>query len=115
VNIFTLLFVVLIPFSTSLMNDYPADMAAEMFFNANMLVLSSLLAFNWWYACKKGYLELEENQAHIANAAWSGMLLPGISVLAIIISFIYPGWSTLAYLLIPAILYFPKRTRRPCG
>lgn len=112
-NIFILLFVVLIPFSTSLMNDYPDDMAAEVFFNSNMIILSSMLALNWWYSFKKGYIELEENQAHIATATRSGILLPAIAALAIVISFVYPGWSTIAYLLIPFIIYFPKLTRRP--
>ena len=50
-NIFVLMFVVLIPFSASMMNDYTSNMVAEVFFNSNILIITSLLAFNWWYSC----------------------------------------------------------------
>ncbi|MFH1386233.1 MAG: TMEM175 family protein [bacterium] len=104
-NIFILLFVVLTPFSTSLMNDYPDDMVAEIFFNLNMLVLSSMMAFNWWYSFKKNYIETEENQEHIAKVTRKGLVFPAIALLAVIASFVVPGWSSLAYLLIPIISF----------
>lgn len=104
-NIFILMFAVLIPFSASLMNDYTDDMIAEVFFNSNMFALSSMLAFNWWYSRRKDYLEEEEDQAHLSRFSRKSLIFPAMAALAILISFIFPGWSSLAYLLIPVIAF----------
>lgn len=104
-NVFILMFVVLIPFSASLMNDYTEDMVAEVFFNSNMFALSSMLAFNWWYSSRKNYLEVEGDQAHLSRVNRNGLLFPAVAALAILISFIFPGWSSLAYLLIPVLAF----------
>lgn len=110
-NVFILMFVVLIPFSASLMNDYPDDMVAEIFFNSNMFVLSSMLAFNWWYSSRKNYLEMEGDQAHLLRVGRSGLLFPAVAALAILISFIFPGWSSLAYLSIPVLAFTFNKTK----
>ncbi len=106
-NILMLLFVVLIPFSTSLMNDYPSDMVAEIFFNSNMLILSSLLTINWGYAYRKGFIEVEGSAEHLARVSRRGLLTPAVSLAALLAAFFVPGWSTLVYLLIPLFSVFP--------
>lgn len=108
INIFILLFVVLMPGSTSLMNDYPNNVAAEVFFSGNFLILSLLLLFNWHYCLKKQFLDLT-NSSHIILTTKNISLLPAVPLLALILAFITPGWSTLAYLLIPVIMFFPAK------
>jgi uncharacterized membrane protein len=106
-NIFMLLFVVLIPFSASLINDHPSDLAAEIFFNSNMLVLSSILALNWWYSFKKGFIDVESNKDHLIRVNRKALYMPAVSLLALLLSFAFPGWSTLTYWLIPLAMLSP--------
>jgi len=108
-NILVLLFVVLIPFSTSLMNDYPDDLVAEIFFNSNMFVLSAIMAFNWWYSYKKGYIEVEGIEEHLAQVSIKGLALPAVALFATLLAFIAPGWSTLTYLFIPVLNFLFAR------
>lgn len=107
-NIFILLFVVLMPFSTSLMNDFTSDRSAELFFNGNFLILCVLLLINWQYCLRKHYIEVT-NAKHIAVASRNFLFLLIPPLLALGICFIYPGWSTLSYLLIPILLFFSKK------
>lgn len=106
-NIFVMLFVVLIPFSVTLMNDHSSDLAAEVFFNSNLLVLSSLLAFNWRHSVKKGFIEQAGEEKHIALVSRKMLYAPAIALLALVVAFFYPGWSTLVYLLIPLVIFAP--------
>ena len=100
-NIFILLFVVLIPFTTSLLNDYPDDVIAAAFFNVNMFILGAMMTFNWGYADKMKYFDLDSDPEHLAKINRKGLLFPAVALLAVALSFILPGWSALAYLLIP--------------
>jgi uncharacterized membrane protein len=108
-NILILLFVALIPFSTSLINDQPRDLIAEVFFNSNMLILSSLLALNWWYAYKKQLIEVSGNREHLAQVSKKGFYVPAICLLALLLGFVFRGWSTLVYLLIPLTMFWPRQ------
>ncbi|MDD5382969.1 MAG: TMEM175 family protein [Candidatus Margulisbacteria bacterium] len=106
-NIFMLLFVVLMPFSTSLMNDQTGDMAAALFFNANMLALSLILMLIWQYSLKKGLIDLGSNKEHIIQVSRRGFYTPVVALLALLLSFVVSGWSSLTYLLIPLALIMP--------
>lgn len=109
-NIFILLFVVLMPFSTSLMNDFPSDKFAEIFFNGNFLLLSFLMFINWRYCIKMQFIETE-NKEHIALTTRRISWLPVISLLALFVAFVFPGWSTIVYLLIPVGMFFPSKNK----
>lgn len=104
VNVFILLFVVLVPFSTSLMSDYPRNISAEAFFNGNMFILFSLFAFNWHYCYRGGFIETKFNREHIKKLNRRVIYPPIIALVALSLSFIIPGYSTLAYLAIPFLL-----------
>jgi uncharacterized membrane protein len=111
-NIFVLMFVVLIPFSTSMMNDYTSNMVAEAFFNSNILIINSLLAFNWWYSCKKEFIDPAGGEKHIARVGRREIVSTLVPLLALIVSFVYPGWSTLTYLLIPLAMLMSAPSRK---
>ncbi len=112
INILILLFVVLMPFSTSLMNDYTNNKIAEIFFNGNFLILSFLMLLNWQYSLKKQFIDLS-NRQHIILTTRSIFILPTISLLALFMAFIVPSWSTLAYLLIPLIMFSSYANKSP--
>lgn len=108
-NILLLLFVVLLPFSTSLLNDFPDTFIAEIFFNANMLILSLILSMSWLYAQKSNLVETMDETKHIVIVTRRQYIFPAISLLAVILTFLTPGWSTLVYILIPILVYWPRK------
>jgi uncharacterized membrane protein len=111
-NILMLLFVVLIPFSATVINDFPNDLAAEVFFNLNMLVLSSVMTLNWWYSSRKGFIEEAGNKEHLDRVNRKAFYMPAISLLALLLAFIVPGWSSLSYWLIPLVLLTPSAGKK---
>jgi uncharacterized membrane protein len=52
INICSLMFVAMVPFSTSLIGDYPDETVAKLFFDLNLFILGSLNVLNWTYATK---------------------------------------------------------------
>lgn len=104
INIFLLMFIVLIPFSVSLMNDYPETGIAEGAFALNTLFIGVLYFLNWTYATQGRRLVDDEMADHHIEAGFKGSLvLPAVSVLAFILAFITPRWSPYSYLLIPVL------------
>jgi uncharacterized membrane protein len=111
-NIFILMFVALIPFSTSLVGDFAGDWMAEMFFGANMLIIGVLFSLNWYYSTKDLRLvEGELEKKHIDLGIRRGLVTPFVSLLAILMAFVNPSYSSYVYLLIPIILSFPQFRR----
>lgn len=107
INVVILMFVALIPFSTSLMGEYENAQIAAVFFEVNMMFAGLALYVNWWYATAGHRLVDEDLDARrIARAGMRNLLVPGVSVIAIGVSFVTPSYSTMAYLLIPFILRF---------
>lgn len=107
INIIMLLFVVLIPFSTSLFNDYPKNITACLLFNLNMLCAISIQTIFWFYAVKNNLVSAE-NKEHIEEISKNIIYLPLIPFLALIIGLMVPKWSNLIYLVIPFLLFFPR-------
>jgi len=108
-NLFILLLVIFMPFSTSLMNDYPTNTIAEVFFNLNIFILSALLALNWWYSYWAGLLDPEGDKEHIAKVNHKILLPPALALIAIVVAFFQPGWSSLTYVTVPFFLFWPQR------
>lgn len=112
INIILLLFIVLVPFSTSLMTDFSDNVLAEIFFDLNMFIISCLFSLNWWYCLKKGIVAAE-NKTHVHFVTSRLFLLPSVPLLALILAFIIPDYSTLVYLLIPIFTFLPQlKTKR---
>ncbi len=108
INIFVLMFIALIPFSTTLVGDYPNDWMSEVFFGANMLIVGLLFSLNWYYSTKNYRLVERSLEAkRITLSKRRGLVTPAVSLLAIIVAFINPNLSSYMYILIPVILYLP--------
>ena len=105
INIFFLMFVALMPFSTSLVGDYSREPLAEVFFGLNIFMLGMFLSWNWVYATNHHRLvDPSLDPWSIALGTKRGMITMLVAVLAIGLAFVDPRISSLAYLLIP-ILY----------
>lgn len=109
VNILILMFVVLMPFSTSLVGDYGNTTTAKAFFSGNMLILAFLFSLNWMYATKNHRLvkpDMMIESILVGNRRNAVFLL--VSLMALLLSFYYPHLSNVSYILIPII-----HSRRP--
>jgi len=107
-NIFTLIFVALMPFSTSLVGDFGYDWMADLFFNLNMFMLGLLFSLTWIYAAGGHRLvskNLEEKK--IIGGIKRGLVVPLVSLIAVAAGFLSPGNSGYAYLLIPVVHLLP--------
>ena len=49
INLFLLMFIVLLPFSTDLMSEYESSVLAATFYNINMIAVALLMCLLWWY------------------------------------------------------------------
>ena len=117
INIFFLMFVALIPFSTSLVGNYPAEPLAEVLFDSNILVLGALLLLNWVYATDNYRLvDRSLDPQRIVLGRKRGRVTVLVAFLAIGLAFINPSISSFAYLLIPVIQgILGYRQRRMAG
>jgi len=107
-NILILMFVSLIPFSTSLVNDYRDDWMARVLFGTNIFILGSLFYLNWDRATRGHRLVAPDLDARrIAIGKRRSAATPIVSLLAVALALVDVRLSTLAYLLIPMILLHP--------
>lgn len=108
INIFFLMFVALVPFTTSLVGDYSDDSIAWTLFGANMFILGSFLYLNWWYAARHGQLLREDvGTEHMVAGKRRGLVVPAISLVSIGVGFIDTSFAGPVYLLIPLIMALP--------
>jgi uncharacterized membrane protein len=105
VNILILMFVVLMPFSTSLIGDYGEKTTARAFFSANMMILALLFHVNWTYATKNHNLVKPDLAVEsIRTGTRRSLVFLLVSLAALLFSLTIPKWSSLLYLLIPVVL-----------
>jgi uncharacterized membrane protein len=105
INIFFLMFVALMPFTTSLVGDYSEEPLAEVFFAANILMLGVFLTWNWVYATNNHRLvDRSLDLPTIALGKKREVVAPLVAILAMGLAFIDTNISSYSYLLIPVIL-----------
>ncbi len=103
-NITTLMFVTLVPFSVNLIGDYPDETFAAVVFETNLLLIGLLFAAQWWYAAYRGRLIHPGTDMRRANQRV--MVVPAVSVLAILLALAGWTWSTVIYAFIPLVMRF---------
>lgn len=106
INVFILMFIALMPFSTSLMGDYPNDWMAEFFFAANLFIVGVLFQCNWLYATKVAGLAENATPKNIMTGFRRGMVIPVVALAAMTLA-LFRMPTNYIYLLIPAILFLP--------
>ena len=104
ITILWLLFVALVPFSTSLTGEYGYLTSSQVFFGFNLLLIGALSALIWYYVTEKNLIGDELSFKEIMKIRRLNLVLPTVSILAILIAFINPSWSSWSYALIPIIL-----------
>lgn len=98
INVMWLMFVALVPFSTSLMGEYGEFQAATLFFHFNMLCIGTLSLISWRYAFKNHLTTVKLTEKSYRDSIKVYMLFPIVCLVAIALTFISPSWSSLAYM-----------------
>lgn len=105
INILGLMFIVLIPFSTSLIAEHGDVQIAALVFECNLLVIGLIFYMNWWYATSKRYLvDSDLSTQTILSNKKRNLIVPAVSLIAIGLSFLTPEWSEVPYFAIPFIM-----------
>lgn len=114
INIFMLMAVGVVPFTTSLVGNYPAETLAEFIFAVNMFVIGALFFWNWAYASKgRRLVDPQMSEAHVRAIRNRGLVLPCVSIVAAALSTVGPLLASYSYLAAPVILFLrPFDTRR---
>lgn len=113
INIFWLMSIAIVPFSTSMVGKYGGFQLSQLIFDINILVIGILSYLNWTYAASRGMI-IEQVMPYADKIKKTFLTLPLLAVLAMIISFIIPYGSIFIFILIPAIftLYTISKKRR---
>jgi TMEM175 potassium channel family protein len=103
INVIWLLFIVLVPFSSSALGQYGNYTLPNVIFNLNMLGIAIFLSLNRFYASRKNLMQ-EESKTQIKYSRISSVGFISIALLALLLSYLLPNpsYSTTLYtLLIP--------------
>jgi uncharacterized membrane protein len=109
-GLFALLFVALLPFSTNLSGDFSEVPLAAMVFEANMFAIGLFMFLQWVYATSGHRLvdpDLEPSYIH--QSRMRALVIPGVSVLAMLLALSGSTWSTAAFLLLPVVFMGVKK------
>jgi uncharacterized membrane protein len=102
INIFWLMFIGLVPLSTSLIAQFGHYQVSQLIFDLNLLFIGLFYYLMWHYALKHDLMA--NNVVPYSNYIKKTILfLPAVISFAIIISFINPRWSMVSLFLIPII------------
>jgi Predicted integral membrane protein len=105
INILFLSFVVLIPFATTVWTTYPDTTAGVLFFHCVMFITGLILYANWSYVRRRKYLLKKDIAVRTLRAiTFRNASLPIASALAIVIAFVSPPISNVAYVLIGVMM-----------
>ncbi|MFA5007938.1 MAG: TMEM175 family protein [Candidatus Omnitrophota bacterium] len=105
INILMFMSITLVPFSTSMAGDFPADWITQAYFHLNMMIMGILFYLNWSYATKNKHLVEESITESEINLEKKQLLVtPSVAFFALVVSFTQPRISIYLYILIPAIL-----------
>ena len=109
-NILALMFVVLIPFSSSLLIDYEGVWIGEIWFHLNLLTVGLSFHLQWRYVSRRKTLQRPDvDEEYIKQGERRSLVLPIVSLIGIGVTFVVESWGTLVYLSIPIILSFLRR------
>jgi uncharacterized membrane protein len=109
-NILMLGFIVLIPFTTSLVGEYERNLLSVILFEINLLAIGLSIWLYWWYASRNHRLiAADVTDEQIRYGLLRSMILPIVSLVAIGLAFITPRYSTMVYISIPFIMIIIRK------
>lgn len=110
INIVTLMFIALIPFSSSLVNKFPEDSIAEVFLAGNMFIVGLLNYAGWVYATRRNRLVGDNvSRATIIAERKRLLIFLAVSMAAMVSAFIFPLYAFYVLLLAPILVFFVRK------
>lgn len=102
INVFWLMFIALVPLSTSLIAQFPQYQLSQVIFDVNILVVG-LFAFMIWKYSVDHDLIREKVKPYDPYIKRITLFTPAIVILSMLISFINLKWSLLILFMIPVL------------
>jgi uncharacterized membrane protein len=110
VNIITLLFVAMVPFTTNLVGNFPLNAHAALLFEVNILLIGLLLVHQWAYLSKNPqYLNENANLRQIDLNKKKTLVFPILSCIGIVLGLLSVPYSALVYAIAPVYLWMMIR------
>ncbi|PKL71085.1 MAG: hypothetical protein CVV29_12490, partial [Methanobacteriales archaeon HGW-Methanobacteriales-2] len=103
INVFWLLFIAMVPFSTEIIGEFGNYFTANMIFQLNLFFAGVLYCVNWVYAVRKGLVDEKLDESSKRMVTRSSMILPFLSIVALGLSYYFFAWANLVYLANPLI------------
>jgi uncharacterized membrane protein len=116
INLYTLLFVALLPFSTSFSGDFPDVPLGSIVFEANLFAIGMGMFWQWKYATHGQRLtDPALKPAYIRKVSILNLIVPAVSILCILVALAGSTSSLMIYLALPVIHVAVERlnTRLP--
>jgi uncharacterized membrane protein len=108
-NIISLFFVTLVPFTTSFVGDYP-DTLATIIFELNLMVLGLMMYVQWYYATHNRLLiSPQYPESMVQRGLYHNLVIPVLSLAGVILAIAGSHESTMIYLLSPLASYAMSR------
>jgi uncharacterized membrane protein len=110
INIFFLMGVSLLPFSTALLGQYPAERTSLAVYGLNLILVGGFLYAHWAYATRNHRLVESHIHPEVVSLVKSRIAMgPAASILAICVSFVGKRLSWAIFALIPLLYLIPGR------
>ncbi len=110
INLVTLMFVALLPFSTSYYGAFGDTAVGAIEFEANLFVLGMGFFAQWWYATRDSRLvEFSLNPVYIRRISARNLVVPVVSVVCMMVALTGNTWSTALYMTLPFFDYAIER------
>jgi len=110
INLLTLMFVALLPFSTSFSGDFSDVPVGAMVFEANLLAIGMGLFCQWQYVTSGHRLtEPWLEPAYIRKVRIRNLIVPGVSLVCILVALAGSTWSSALYLTLPVVGYLVEQ------
>lgn len=105
INVFWLLLVALVPFSTNLVGDYGYLTVSMVFFHVNLFLIGITFNWNWHHASEHDLMEEKVDKNFVRSQKIVNLTLPVCALIAIGLAFITPEYSPMVYI----ATFFVKR------
>ncbi len=103
-NILSLFFVALVPFTTDVVGEYSDTPLAAILFEANLLAIGVSLWLIWNYATtERRFVEKDLDERTVRIHALRSLVIPCVSLVAIALALLGYTWTTAVYLAIPPL------------
>jgi uncharacterized membrane protein len=110
-NILALMFVTMVPFSSDYADTYIGQQIAGIFFSVNLLIIGILIWLQWEHAIRKNRLLVSPylEPCEIRFEQQKNMIIPGLGVVAIVLSLAGFIYATGIFYTLPLILFLAQR------